>query len=185
MKRFIVAVVMLAFALPAAAQFYAGGSVGQATVKDFCEGASSAGISCRDKATAWKAIGGYQVSQYLAAEVGYTDLGKVSLSLGSNTISAKASAFEAVGVGMVPIAGRFAAYGKAGFYRAKTEASSNFGFSASASNSDLTYGAGLLVNFTPRLALRGEWQRYKSVGGGDDIGKSDIDVVSAGLLFKF
>jgi OmpA-OmpF porin, OOP family len=88
-------------------------------------------------------------------------------------------------VGAYPIGtSGFAPYAKLGFYRAKTDASSNVGASASKTNTDWTAGLGVRYDFTKNLAVRAEWQRYNSVGGGD-IAESDIDVLSIGALWKF
>lgn len=181
-RNLLFALLLFAVAVPALAQssgFYAGGGVGRSTVKDFCDGASS----CKDTSTGLRAFGGYQVNPYLGAELGYSDMGKVSGSSGSATVSVKGTSFEAVGVASLPI-GKLAPYAKLGAYRATSEASSNFGFSRKVTNSDATYGAGLRVDITQRVGVRAEFQRYRSVGGGD-LGKSDVDVLSVSGLFRF
>lgn len=186
MKALVVATALLisASAFAQSSGFYAGGAIGQATVKDFCEGISGTGISCDDKSTAIKVFGGYSVNANFAAEIGYTDFGKVDVSLGSRTADAKASAVEALAVGSYGITQKLSLYGKAGLYRAAVKGGSNFGFSAESTNNDLTFGAGVLFSFTPSIAARAEWQRYQDVGGGD-VGKSDIDVISLGVLYRF
>jgi opacity protein-like surface antigen len=85
---------------------------------------------------------------------------------------------------MLPVANNFSVYGKLGLYRGDTEESTNFGFSADETNTDLTFGFGVRYDFGERFAVRGEWQRYQDVGGGD-IGESDVDVISVGFLVRF
>jgi len=99
--------------------------------------------------------------------------------------SAKSKAWELVGVGMLPFANQFGAYGKLGGYRATSDLSSNIGGGGSDTNTGLTYGAGLQWNPTLPLGLRLEWQRYHNVGGDNTGGKDDIDVLSLGALWRF
>ena len=164
---------------------YAGLSIGQSKAKDFCSGTAGSGLSCDDKDTALKIFGGYQFMRYLAAEIAYTDLGKVKASGSGNSLEVKANAWELVAVGSYPIGtSGFAPYAKFGFYRGETKASSNFGFSAKETNNDLTYGVGVRYDIMRNLAVRAEWQRYGDAGGGT-IGKADVDVISIGALYKF
>ena len=48
-------------------------------------------------------------------------------------------------------------------------------------------GLGAQYNFTPSVGLRLEWERYFEVGGKDatSTGEADIDLITAGLVFKF
>jgi OOP family OmpA-OmpF porin len=158
----------LALALPVAAQsarddaphFYAGGSVGQNDHEEM----------------SWGAFGGYQVNRWLGAEFGYKDLGRQVI--GGTTIDA--SAWELVGVGRIPIFDRFAAYGKLGGYMGRAH-----GGGVNENTTDLTYGAGLEYGFTPNVAVRGEWQRYRELGGGGFGANSDLDVASVSVLYRF
>ena len=68
-------------------------------------------------------------------------------------------------------------------YRADTDATAP-GLSASESNTDLTYGLGVRWDFTKNLGVRAEYQIYKDIGGGD-IGESDVNVMSVGVIWKF
>jgi OmpA-OmpF porin, OOP family len=177
----------IAFAVPATAQdrgIYAGASIGQATAKDACVNLVGTGISCDDNDTSWKIFGGYQFTRNFAAELGYADFGEATASFGSLRETIEATAFEIVGVGMFPVVDRLSVFGKLGFYRGEVDDTSNFGFSASESNTDLTFGLGARYDFTRNLAVRAEWQRYTDLGG-PSIGESDIDVISIGVLWKF
>jgi OOP family OmpA-OmpF porin len=177
----------LSIGAPASAQdmaFYAGVSLGQAKAQDTCDFFAGTGISCDDKDTAWKIFGGYQFNRNFALELGYTDLGEVTISDPFDRISIEVNAFELVGIGMFPVADRFSVYGKAGLYRAETELTSTIpGLASKETNNDLTFGFGVRFDIG-RFAVRAEWQRYSDVGGGD-IGEDDIDVISIGGLFKF
>lgn len=188
-RLFVVAVALALAAGLAHAQaqergFYAGAAAGQATVRDFCTGFSGPGTSCDEKATALRAFGGFQVTKYLAGEVAYTDLGSVSASLGTAKATVKGVATELDLVGTLPFLPVVAPYGKVGVYRASSRATSNFGFSETVTNTGFTYAAGVRLDLGRRFALRGEWQRYQDVGGGV-MGKTDVDVLTLGGLFKF
>jgi OmpA-OmpF porin, OOP family len=180
----------LAFTGPSFAQdgaFYVGGSIGQTDVKDGCTGLNVPGVSCDDEDTSWKIFGGYQFNRNFALELGYVDLGEVKASGPGGTATIEATAFELVGVGMLPLANNFSLYGKIGLYRAETEVSVNTFLlvaSEDESNTDLTFGIGAQFDVSKQFAIRAEWQRYQDVGGGD-IGESDVDVISVGALFRF
>ena len=175
---------------------YIGGALGQAKYHDACDGAS---ISCDDKDSSWKIFGGYQFNRNFAVELGYADLGTssasgvVSTGLGPITASAnfEATVFELTAVGVFPVTERVSLYGRAGLYRADVELSGSGTLGATTipvreteSNSDLTLGIGVRFGITRNLSLRGEWQRYMDVGS-DEVGESDIDVLSLGVLFRF
>jgi OmpA-OmpF porin, OOP family len=159
--------------------WYIGGGLGQAKHKGVT---CVAGGSCDDKDTAWKLLGGYQVNRTFAAEFGYTDLGKVRTSGGGVTAEATSTAWELVGLAGIPVANRFSAFGKLGFYRAETEQTGTV--SASETNTGMTYGLGLRFDVSRNLGVRGEWQRYNDVGGGNIV-KHDVDVLGIGVTWKF
>jgi OOP family OmpA-OmpF porin len=165
--------------------WYAGLTLGQSKQKDACDGVSGAGISCDDKDTAWRILGGYQFNKNLAAELGYTDVGEVSAS-GTFSASIEAKIWELVAVGSWPFTPNFSAYGKLGMYRGDTDFSTNNPAFAneSESNTDLTYGIGVRWDFTKNLGARAEYQIYKDIGGGN-IGEGDVDVISVGVIWKF
>jgi opacity protein-like surface antigen len=157
----------------ALAQGYAGGTAGQGSVSGF-DGNS----------TTTRVFGGYQFNRYLAVEGGYASLGSANAATEGLTVSAKASALDVGAVGMLPLGHGVTLFAKGGGYRAQTSVGSNFGFSESVTNFGLTYGAGATYTITPKVALRGEWQRYGGVGGGQ-VGKSDVDVLAVGVSFSF
>jgi OmpA-OmpF porin, OOP family len=184
---------MLPFAGSALAQdahhFYVGGQLGQAKVKDFCDGTSGTGISCDEKDMSWKILGGYQVNRNFSVELGYIDFGKVKAHDATDTVTVKAHAFDLMGVGILPFADRFSVYGKLGVYHGTADAHVRLGSlgvsdSESDDSTDLTFGLGASFDITRQVTARAEWQRYSDVGGSD-IGKTDVDVISLGVLFHF
>ena len=173
----LLAIGALAFAGSAAAQqpsmssFYIGGTIGQAEYKDGCSGIAD----CDEKDTAWRILGGYQFNRYFAAELGYHDLGEAS----APGASVEGTAWELVGIGSYPIVDKFSVYGKLGLYRGELE-----GPGGEETNSDLTYGVGLQYDFLKNVGVRGEWQRYSKMGGGN-ITETDVDVLSIGVVYRF
>jgi hypothetical protein len=122
-----------------------------------------------DEDTSIRLLGGHQFNQNIAAEFGYIDFGKVAGG------SAKGKAFDLVGVGTIPVGNRFGVYGKLGFAWSELK-----GFGQSESGLELTYGFGASFDFSPTVALRGEWQKYPDAGDG----LTDIDVLSVGVVFR-
>jgi OmpA-OmpF porin, OOP family len=168
--------------------WYLGGSIGQAELKDWCEGVT---VSCDKKDNTWRLFGGYQINPHFAVELGYADLGGTTISGGAVSASADTTAWDLVGIAGIPF-GRFSAYGKLGAYRGKLDASSTvaaFGFSstgsASESTTDVTYGLGVKFDITRSFSVRGEWQRYLNFGGNKVGGETDVDVFNLGLMVRF
>jgi OOP family OmpA-OmpF porin len=181
-------------ALPAAAQvgmggFYVGAGLGQSKAKDWCGGGGF--DSCDDKKTAWKVFGGYQITPNFAVEAGYTKLGKFTASFGPETEEAKVTAWEASLLAGVPIMNQLSIFGRLGVYRATVEDVDNIFGTFKHDNNDFTFGFGLGYDFTRNLGVRGEWQRYSKVGGGETalgagVGqKSDVDVLGISALWRF
>ena len=155
--------------------FYVGATLGQS---DFDVDCGGLGVSCDTKDTAFRVLGGYQINRNFAAEVGYHDFGKVTVSGPGGSADIKANAFELVGLGMFPINPQFSVYGKLGFYRGEAKA-----LGEKDTNTDLTYGVGVQYNFNRQLGVRGEWQQYKGLGSDDS--DVDVSVLSVGVVFKF
>jgi OmpA-OmpF porin, OOP family len=166
--------------------WYVGASVGQSKARHFdCSGFSS----CDTKAAAFGVLGGYRINRNFAAELGYHDFGRVTFSAPGVSGNIKANAAELVGLGAYPFANQFSVYGKLGAYRAESKISAPVAGLGSGSlkdrNTDLTFGLGAQYDVTRGAGVRAEWQRYKNVGGDDTGGKSDIDVISIGLIWRF
>lgn len=173
----------LAFAVPAAAQdtgFYVGGAFGQVDFQDFCEGISGPGVSCDEKDTAWKILGGYQFNRNLAVELGYANLGEVSASGPGGSATVETTAWDVAAVGSFPVIDKLSVYGKLGLFRADFEGRSSVGATLDESESGFTFGIGLRYDVTRNLGVRAEWQRYNEVDG-----ELDADVLSIGAVWRF
>jgi OOP family OmpA-OmpF porin len=169
--------------------WYVGATFGQSKFKQFCSDTAGPGADCDDKDTAFRLLGGFQFNRYLALEIGYHQLGTAKASVPGASVENKASLFELLGVVSLPIGNQFSLYGKGGGYRGEmkgTFSSTAFGTTdEKATNSAMTWGAGVRYDLMRNLALRGEWQRYYTVGEHETVGQSDIEVLSLGVLWKF
>ena len=175
-------------AAPAAAQdkgLYAGGSVGQAEYADTCD--DFAGVSsCKDHDTGWRAFAGYSYNRNFALELGYADLGEVTVASPGLAFVAKATGFDLSALFSFGIADRLSLFGRVGGYRMRTQADFSVGGlpgNSGESNTGFTYGAGLEYQLA-KLGLRAEWQRWDNAGGGTT-GEDTIDLYSLGLLLRF
>ncbi|MGH8686520.1 MAG: outer membrane beta-barrel protein [Burkholderiales bacterium] len=187
MKQLFAIIFSLFIVTTAHAQGYVAGSLGLSKVRDACDGFGAAGVTCDDSDISWKVSLGYQINPSFAVEVGYADLGKAKASGPGGTAELKANVFEVVAIGSAPIAGNFSAFGKFGFYRGDSTGSIDTVTvvgSASDTNTDVTLGLGGRYDINEKLAVRAEWQRYLNVGG-DNLGKSDVDILGASLILKF
>jgi OOP family OmpA-OmpF porin len=158
-------------------------------------GFSTTAISNDYRHFGFKAFGGYQFDKYFALESGYFDLGEFgflanTLPAGAlnGTIKVKGLNFD--GVGSLPFTDKFSAFARAGLNYA--EAKDNFSGSGlvTVTNPNRTkrapnykFGAGLQYDFTRAFGVRVEAERYRV---DDAVGnKGDIDLFSAGLLYRF
>jgi OOP family OmpA-OmpF porin len=156
-----------------------GASIGQSKIKLDCP----AGASCDNTDTALRVFGGYDFNKNFGAELGYADLGKVTVSALGLSGDVKATAWDVMAVGRLPLAGdKFALYGKLGWYFADSKGSGSIG-GGSESNNDFTYALGGQYNLNKNLGIRAEWQQYKSVGG--DSSNGNVDVMSIGVAYRF
>jgi OOP family OmpA-OmpF porin len=114
--------------------------------------------------TAFKLVGGYQVTRHFAAEGAYAWL--------FDKAGAEATAFELVGVGSLPLANQLSVFGKLGFANAYIEAGA-----LDEEKVELTYGVGLRYDLTRNIGLRGQWQRYDT--------SEEIDVFTLGAVWRF
>jgi len=206
--KLILTISLLAAATAASAQqngFYGGISLGQAKINAdasaFTNGLTGAGIggigsSIDNKDTGFKLRLGDQLTNNIALEGGYIDFGKAKYS-GAYSLPGTGSASgqrEVYGLnfdvlGSLPLNNGFSVFGKAGVLlsRVKTSAATADG-SASFSNSATTLrpglGGGVDYALSKNVDLRAEWERYFKVGN-DSTGKSDADLLSAGLNYRF
>lgn len=115
-----------------------------------------------------KLYGGVNLSQNLGIEFAYVDLGEFA----NGIFEQDGLSFQVVGY--LPLTQTFDFFGKIGFFAWEVRA-----FGLSDSGTDLTYGFGGQVNINEQLAIRGEWETFKDISGGD------VDLLSIGLNIRF
>jgi OmpA-OmpF porin, OOP family len=173
------------------------------------EGLSNVGAtsSVDDSDVAWGLQVGYRFNDYVAAEVGYVNLGEVEYeaivtasdgvtppfpvetSLRFNTTGPTASV-----LGMFAINDRFDIHGRAGILFADTRlrqrirtvgADTNFSHAEfDGSTQDLFAGVGAAWNINDSFSLRFEYMRFFDAGDDETSGEFDIDFITLGILFR-
>src|SRR5436190_524669 len=174
MFRIVAAFFIVTFAPSASAQPYVGLALGQARYNDACAGAASS-ISCSSNDTSFRLFGGYKFNRNFSIELGTNTLGTVRASSGE---SADFDAIDLSALVSLPLANRFAVYGRLGIYAGDTTATSTpapavplgpgtpppppprVGWT-SGSSAGLTYGLGASFEMTQNTVLRLEWQRFE------------------------
>src|SRR5258706_1273880 len=184
--------------------WYAGVDVGQSHYGqkgDGLDGAfanrgfsSSSSIDTND--TGWGLDVGYQFNKWFAVEGGYIDLGKFDFA--SNLPSSAPGAFSGrvksegvrlTAVGIIPLDHGFSLYGKAGIahLRTKLEASNSArpDLGSSHQQTSGTVRLGATYDITKAISARIGWDRFMNANDNATTGKADIDLVSAGLFYRF
>jgi OOP family OmpA-OmpF porin len=148
--------------------------------------------------TAGKLFGGYQFSRYFGIEGGYSDLGQFSADSaisapapdsGSGTWKAS-NVWSLAAIGSVPIQKDFSAFGKLGLAYSKVDLSyiapvSGATVSQSSSQTTPLLGLGLKYDIDKHIALRGEWERYLNLGDSGTTGRSDVNLWTVSVQYRF
>ena len=171
------------------------------------DGAQSADST--DNAFGYKLFGGYSFNENIAVEFSYIDMGEVDANssasgtfydLADNSVDgdlfakarADVDAFTLDANLSYTIASFAALFVKAGVYTADTDLESSAGSSFSTesfsesrtdSSTGLHYGIGANFKVTDAIGLRAEWERLDNVEA--DGGESDVDLISAALIYNF
>lgn len=186
--RFAALASALALSTPASAGFfdftlapYLGASVGQTTSDISCPAATS----CDDSDLAWKIYGGLEVNEYISMEFGYVDMGEVEYT-GAQTGTREVDGVTMHLVGTYALSPNFSLLASGGLNFLQTDVKGT----VAAEDTDVAWslGLGAQYNFSKSVGLRVEWERYFEVGSSDfngGTGEADIDLISAGMVFKF
>lgn len=168
-------------------------------------------VSSDDKDVGFKIFGGYKFGKNFALEASYLDLGEASAKVGaSGTLSdgffsadgstemkgkATAEALTLDAVLTLPVADIAVIFFKAGAYLAEVDAKVSGNLTIEGvelfnetekfdeRSSGAHFGLGVDFNITQQIALRAEWERLSRVEFEDE--KSDIDLLSASILYRF
>lgn len=161
--------------------------------------------SLDDSDIGWGLQVGYRFNRYVAAEVGYVDLGEalyeaiMTVDDGLEVFPVEASVrFKSSGptaavLGILPIGERFDAHAKAGVFFADTRLRSRLRDVEFAENvvhdetrageTEFFFGVGGAWNISDSYSLRVEYQRYLDLGD-DDTGEGDVDLIGLSVLFR-
>lgn len=179
-----------------AENYYAALDLGQSKGSDICTGLSAGISGCEDTGTAYRIVGGYQITPNWGVEVSYADYGSGSAgsgnvggSLGFVSGTWKATGLEVSGVGTLPVSGAFSLTGKIGL--ASTDVKADYSSSLlgsineSASNTKLAFGIGARFDVNSNLAIRAQYEDFGTVGDANSTGTTKLTMLSVGALVKF
>lgn len=207
LSRCILAATLLA-ALPASAQWYVGlaGGESKASVRGPSFSGQLLDLGFDDASSSfdrsdgmWRAFGGYRFNRWLAVEAAYTDLGRFRQSAvvapsGFLRNETRIDGPEINLVGMLNVWDRLSVMGRIGAFNARVRSDFSGGGSVQLiegrdrqrnRSTEAVYGAGLLYNVTPRLAIRVEYARYDRLGGSNPAGELNVNAWSAGAQWSF
>ena len=136
---------------------------------------------------------GYKYSRYFSVESEFVDFGRAPADIFASPGNL-ASAFRSTGFGvdtvaMLPVWRSFSFYGSFGAYRGETRnvfatySTSLLGESA-ARGTRWRYGLGMRYDFTPKLGIHAEFERYSPLGS-PLAGEPDSELVSVGVNWRF
>ena len=116
----------------------------------------------------FKAFVGANITPVLGLELSYVDLGRYA----NGALTQDGFAYELIGY--IPINHQLDLYGRAGMFDWEVADSSS-----AVTGTEPTFGLGVNIRLNPHSSLRGEWQTFLDVDGGD------VDLYSASLSFNF
>lgn len=153
--------------------FYVGAGLGQTQTS------LSSSLS-KNSDTSYSLTGGIQINPNFSTELEYINLGKVTLGSGS----ANSDGFAAILVGILPMRGNVALFGKFGLARITTSWDTASTVNPSSqTQTGITWGLGGELDFTPRNGIRLTYDSYQ-IGTTDPMtGNSGTIMLS--LLYRF
>lgn len=191
--------------------WFAGAHVGPTKFKGYELEGDADKLDDSDKG--WAVEGGYRWGLF-ALSVGYSDLGQLEASAGSDyqppegrsargvkprgvpiftgfEDRIEASGATVFGTGILPLSSRVQLLGHAGLYRWKQKVDyrePGFSSNLSASGTDPMFGFGVNVFLTPTgtWSISTSYMRHLNVGNLDKTGhENDIDMISIGTVYHF
>lgn len=128
---------------------------------------------------AWKAFTGVDVNRNFGVELGYVHLGDASAgAFTGEQVTAKDKGAYLDALLKIPVTHELGVFLKGGVNDIRSEITDNVTGTSAAWHSRGTYGAGLDINLSRAVGLRGEWERF-------EIPHNKTDLVSASLVFNF
>lgn len=118
---------------------------------------------------------GYKFFPYLAAEVGYSDLGNINYSIDS--MQSKANAIQASLIGIYPVTDNFSVIGRLGVAQLKETFKDNEFTYQDTSKTKALLGLGIEYSITKQISVRSEWAQYT--------GDNALGTLTFGANYKF
>ncbi|HEX7012836.1 MAG TPA: outer membrane beta-barrel protein [Steroidobacteraceae bacterium] len=163
-----------------------------------------------DSDQGWGVQVGYRWNRYVAAELGYVNLGEalyeaqVTLDdgVGNTAVIALDNRFQTTGfvasvLGMFPLTERFDVHARAGLFVADTRVRERAvsiepdlpetftSIQTRSDSKDFFGGIGAAWNINDSYSVRVEYQRFLDVGEDEDIGEEvDVDFITLSILFR-
>ena len=136
-----------------------------------------AGVSVDDKDTTFAISGGWMFTPNIGAEVGYRDLGGISVSAGGASASADVDGFMLGAVGRFNVAQNIAIVPRIGLYMWDA---SGGGLASGGSDdgTDLYFGVGAEYSFNKQFFAGVHWARF-------DASDADVDVIELKVGIRF
>jgi outer membrane immunogenic protein len=164
------------------AGFYAGGSLGTATVETDIPNSATVDevFEFDEDDLGWKAFGGYNFGLEflaLAIEGGYVDLGKPSGTILDSALEVDVTGWDVFGLAGLQL-GPIGVFAKAGVISWDIEATVDGIESGGVDGTDPAYGVGVRFNLGS-LEMRGEYEMFDL----DNV--DDVYMLSAGLVWTF
>lgn len=153
---------------------------------------SDFGVPCQttENDTGFSVAAGLRLTQSIAIEAGYSQLGEVQADFASvagiASFKTTALTLELVGTWLPPDSIMFFS-GDFGAYRSDTKMTvTGVGGSASESRTtnDITFGAAVGLNITPAFSAKAQYQRFEGVAANQGDGVT-IDCLSLGVAYTF
>lgn len=147
----------------------------------------------------WKLFVGYRFNEYIGIEGSYANFGKFKANYQGNYLGSQLSAnvdykvdsWNLMGVLRYPYQ-KFSFQAKLGaaFTKATNELSASLGgisdsAEESKSKTNFLWGLGVGYNFTPNVAILGEYENYGKVGDSESTGRVETSLWSVSLLYSF
>ena len=201
MRRVSIALLISVFAMYGSAThavdfpngLYWGANAGVSEDIDICDSQSTpqgfgTPTNCQDSDFGWQAFLGYQVMKWISVEAGYADLGGSDVRVVNDTISSNIDGFTLSVAVTAPVLEKIGLYGIGGAFlwdADVTEAGLNMDtVTNSDSGTDYFYGLSLRLPLSKTIGMNLEAKRFKDIGSSD-IGTTNVNLWTAGLLFRF
>lgn len=145
--------------------FYFGGGLGQGDDKVLDQTSAAA-----------KLFVGFNMNPFLGLEFAYVNLGSNYVDIYGRDFTQDGGSFDLVGY--LPLSPFVDLYARGGIYNWTVSTNTYYSYGARSGTSN-DYGFGISTEVSPRLRLRGEYQKFLDVAGGD------VNLVSVSLAYHF